>query len=159
MLEFVITMNKLTGIEEVEATNWMNEAARVAVKGLCLRAKCGSVVVKNGKMIGQGYNSPPQDNVENRMCDKDSCCCHAEWRAIIQALKENPNEIEGSQLYFTRVDDQGKLKKSGKPYCTVCSRLALDVGISYFVLWHEEGICSYPTNVYNLYSYQNSPKI
>lgn len=152
-------MEFLTGDNEKEAIKWMKEAAIVAENGLCLRAKCGTVIVKNGKMIGRGYNGPPQDKIENRRCESDSCCCHAEWRAIIDALKANPHDIELSKLYFTRVDDEGRIKKSGKPYCTVCSRLALDVGISEFILWQEEGICSYPTTEYNILSFQNSPKI
>ena len=42
----------------------------------------------------------------------------------------------------------------GKPYCTVCSRMALDTGIDKFVLWHGEGICEYPTDRYNKLSYE-----
>ena len=142
----------------------MNEAAEVAEKALCLRAKCGTVVVSDGEIIGRGYNAPPLDKEENRMCDKQiaegkpkydkTCCMHAEWRAILDALRNNPNKIAGSKLYFTRVDDNGKILKSGKPFCTVCSRLALDCGISDFILWHEEGITSYPTDEYNQLSYQ-----
>jgi len=43
--------------------------------------------------------------------------------------------------------------KSGKPYCTVCSRLALDNGIKEFVLWHTDGIKGYDTKEYNKLSY------
>jgi len=74
---------------------------------------------------------------------------HAEWRAIMDALRRNPNKISGSKLYFTRIGENGEIKKSGKPYCTVCSRLTLDAGISYFLLWHEGGICEYPANEYD----------
>ena len=80
---------------------------------------------------------------------------HAEWRAILEALKTHPDKIVGSQLYFSRVDAEGNIKKSGEPYCTVCSRLALDTGISEFLLWQEAGIRSYPTDEYNRLSYQN----
>ena len=81
---------------------------------------------------------------------------HAEWRAIMDALKTNPQAIKGSKLYFTRVGDNGQIKKSGKPYCTVCSRMALDAGIDRFILWHEGGICSYSADEYNELSYSYS---
>jgi len=151
--------------EHQEAEKWMHEAALEAKKAMCLRAKCGTIIVKDGEVIGRGYNAPPLDKEENRTCMNEydssrkpnfdrTCCMHAEWRAIIDALKNHPDKIVGSKLYFTRVDEQGAIKKSGKPYCTVCSRLALDTGIAEFLLWHDEGICSYPTGEYDRLSYQ-----
>ncbi len=161
-------MEFLKGQKENKAENWMNEAAKVAQRALCLRSKCGTVIVKDEKIIGEGYNAPPLDNEENRICNKEiasgkpkydkTCCMHAEWRAIMDTLRKNPEKLKGSKLYFTRVDGHGKIKKSGKPFCTVCSRLALDVGIDKFVLWHEEGICEYNTDEYNVLSYSYTYK-
>ncbi|MFA5172957.1 MAG: deaminase [Candidatus Paceibacterota bacterium] len=157
-------MEYLKDQKEKEAIQWMNKAAEIAKKALCLKAKCGTVIVKDGEIIGEGYNSPPLDQEENRTCNTEfglgkpkydrTCCMHAEWRAIMDASRQNPEKIKGSKLYFTRVDENGKIKKSGKPYCTVCSRMALDAGIEKFVLWHEEGVCEYPTDEYNRFSYQ-----
>ncbi len=79
---------------------------------------------------------------------------HAEWRAILDAQKRNPDKMSGSNLFFVRVDNEGNIKKSGQPYCTVCSRLALDTGIAQFYLWHEEGITAYDTNEYDKLSYR-----
>ncbi|MFA5987348.1 MAG: deaminase [Candidatus Paceibacterota bacterium] len=156
-------MNYLKGDLEKDAVNWMEKAAEVAKKALCLNAKCGTVIVKEGKIIGEGYNAPPLDKEENRTCNKKfglgkpnfdrTCCMHAEWRAIMDALRRNPDKLQGSNLYFTRVGAGGEIKKSGKPYCTVCSRMALDAGIDKFILWHEEGICEYPTDEYDKLSY------
>ena len=56
------------------------------------------------------------------------------------------------------LDEEGVVKRSGEPYCTQCSRLALDQGIGTFTLWHEEGIRQYPTDFYNQLSYQNASK-
>lgn len=137
----------------------------MARRSLCKRGMIGAVVVLDGEIVGRGYNAPPNDDEGNRMCHTDyrtsskpksdrTCCVHAEWRAIIDALRRNPDKIKGSTLYFTRVDKNGNILKSGRPYCTVCSRLALDSGISVFVLWHEEGIKEYPTDEYNKLSYQ-----
>ena len=159
-------MKFLTGTEEQESTHWLNEAGRVARKALCLRAKCGTVIVKDGELIGEGYNAPPQDNLAHRMCHvvrelpknykhDQTCCMHAEWRAILDAAARNPAKVKGSRLYFVRVTDSGELKRSRKPYCTVCSRMALDTGIAEFVLWQERGFAVYPTDEYNTLSYQN----
>ena len=157
-------MKNLQGTEQRQAIEWMREAGKVAENALCLRARCGTVIVKDGKIIGQGYNAPPLDDEMNRTCLDEydfsgkpkydhTCCMHAEWRAIHDAMKQNPENLKGSQLYFTRVDMDGNIKKSGEPYCTVCSRFALDVGITEFLLWHDKGISSYPTNEYNKLSY------
>lgn len=156
-------MEYLKWQHEQEAMQWMGQAAKVAEKALCLKAKCGTVIVSGGKIIGEGYNAPALDKEENRTCNKEfgpgkphydrTCCIHAEWRAIMDALKKNPDKIQGSKLYFIRVDQAGEIKKSGKPYCTVCSRLALDAGIAYFLLWHEEGVGEYPTDEYDRLSY------
>lgn len=157
-------MKYLQDTEEQEAKRWMEEAAKVAQEALCLRAKCGTVIVKGGNIIGRGYNAPPLDDVAYRICLDEydfsgkpkydhTCCMHAEWRAILDAMRNAPAQLSGSRLYFTRVDAEGKVKKSGEPYCTVCSRLALDAGIGEFHLWHGEGICSYPTDEYNRLSY------
>lgn len=151
----------LKGMSDEE---YMREAAKEAHKALCLRDKCGSVVELDGEIIGRGYNAPPNDDISQRKCEVNliespkpksdrTCCVHAEWRALLDAVK-NKKDITGATLYFTRVDGEGNILKSGKPYCTVCSRLALDLGLAYFALWHEEGIKKYDTSEYNDLSYQ-----
>ncbi len=159
-------MRFLTSSEQNDAVEWMEKAGEAAVKAMCLKAKCGTVIVKDGEVIGRGYNAPPLDKEENRVCLEEfgpgkpkydrTCCMHAEWRAIMDALRKHPEKLVGSKLYFCRVDEAGNIKKSGEPYCTVCSRLALDAGIGYFFLWHEQGIGEYPTAEYNKLSYQFS---
>src|ERR1035437_3756340 len=122
-------MKYLKDKDEQEGISWMKEAAKVAEKALCLKAKCGTVIVNGGKIIGQGYNAPPLDDPKNRTClDKydfpgklefdRTCCMHAEWRAILDAMKRNPEKLKGSKLFFTRVSSEGEIKKSGEPYCT-----------------------------------------
>lgn len=143
---------------------WFSEVTRVAASALCLRAQCGAVIVQNGEIIGEGYNAPPRDDISARKCHQSydrmkkpkydlTCCVHAEWRAIISALKKGKGDLSGSILYYASLDDEGERKYSGQPFCTVCSRLACDVGITYFALWHEDGIVVYDTNEYNDRSY------
>jgi deoxycytidylate deaminase len=140
------------------------EAAKEARKSTCLRDKCGAVVVLNNEIIGKGFNGPPNNDLSHRKCGLNivnsrkpksdrTCCVHAEWRAIIDGIK-NKKDIKGSTLYFTRVDAEGNILRSGEPYCTVCSRLALDNGIKFFGLWHDPGIKLYDACEYNEFSYQ-----
>lgn len=139
-------------------------AAEEAKQAKCLNAKCGSVIIKDGEVIGRGYNSPPQNKESQRKCTAKrdyskkpkydlTCCVHAEWHAIIDACKKNGSKIEGAKLYFMRVDDEGNFTGAGQPYCTVCSRMALDAGLSEFVLWHDNEAITFDAETYNLKSY------
>lgn len=155
-------MRILEGLEKAEAVIYMCVAQKIALSSHCLKHHCGSVIVKDKDMIGKGFNSPPLDHVVKE-CIKDNlpkdfksdrhCCIHAEQRAIMDALRRNSSRIAGSRLYFIRVDPQGERLFAGRPYCTTCSKMALDAGISEFTLWHEEGICVYNTDEYNHISF------
>ena len=162
-------MKYVSGNEETKALEYITKAAEIALRSTCDRSRCGSVIVQHDEIIGSGFNSPPQDKEEQRRCSysKDSyhpkvtdktCCVHAEQRAIMDALKNNPDKIAGSRLYFIRLGTDGTFSKtgvqSGKPYCTMCSKMSLDVGIAEFVLKHEEGVCVYDTDEYNLLSFE-----
>ncbi len=157
-------MKILHDTEEKEAIKLIDAVAKIAENSTCNRKRCGTIIVKDGKVIGQGYNSPPGDMESQRRCANDkssydkritdkTCCVHAEQRAIIDALRRNPDNIKGSRLYFVRLDDNDVKKPSGNPYCTICSKMALDAGVKEFVLWHENGITVYDTDEYNDLSY------
>lgn len=143
--------------------DYFREAGKEAQKALCKRDKCGAIIVLDSIIIGRGYNAPPNDAKENCKCELEltiskkpksdrTCCLHAEWRAIIDALKKKPI-LTNAILYFVRIDERGALKYSGEPYCTVCSRLALDIGIASFGLWRSDGGVLFPTKEYNDMSY------
>ncbi len=133
-----------------------------------MRRQCGSIIVKDGNIIGRGHNSPPAHKEGQRRCNvsKDiyskkvtdkTCCIHAEQRAIIDTLTNKEN-IEGSDLYFTSVDKKN-IVYSENPYCTICSKLALDIGIKNFILWHKEGIRAYDAEEYNNLSFNYKESI
>ncbi|MEI6118942.1 MAG: hypothetical protein WCP92_07120 [bacterium] len=142
-------MKYLTGNEEQKTLEYINQAAEVALQATCERARCGCVIVENDEIIGTGFNSPPGEKESQRRCKNDkseynkkvtdkTCCVHAEQRAIMNALIDAPDKIIGSRLYFVRIDENGKPTHAGKPYCTICSKMALDAGISEFVLRDEK---------------------
>lgn len=62
--------------------------------------------------------------------------------------------LKDSTLYFARLDMNDELKYSSAPYCTMCSKMILDVGIKYFVLWCKQGVTIFDTEEYNNLSYQ-----
>lgn len=129
--------------------DYFKEAQKVAQQATCNRAHCGAIVVStDNRIIGRGYNAPPLGDESQRMCDVEldqsikknndkTCCVHAEWNAILDALKHHADKVEGSTLYFMRVDEAGEYTEAGEPYCTVCSRLALESGVAVFGLWNE----------------------
>lgn len=156
-------MRILSGSDFTEARQWMERAAKVALKSPCFRHHCGSVIVQDGKLIGEGLNGPPAGQKFSR-CFKDdlpknfksdkTCCIHAEHRAITDALRRYPEQIAGSRLYFIRLDPKGQITKAGRPFCTICSKMALEAGLAEFTLWHEEGITVYDTDEYNKKSFE-----
>ena len=139
-------------------------AADVAKSATCTRAKCGSIIVSaDNIIIGRGYNAPPLNDELQRKCDFKSdinikpkydktCCVHAEWNAIINALRDYPDKIVGSTLYFMRISEDGLFTNAGDPFCTVCSRLALQSGVAWFALWNDKPQI-FSTKDYNQLSY------
>src|SRR3989344_6094107 len=125
-------MRILSGEEETAALWALELAAETAKSATCTRSRCGSIIVKDEIIIGMGYNSPPNDHENQRRCSSEkssypakvtdkTCCMHAEQRAVIDALQYHPEKLSGSRLYFMRLDEQGNKKRSGEPYCTICS--------------------------------------
>ena len=142
----------------------LERLTEIAQNSTCVRSKCGSVIYSGGDVIGAGWNSQPNSLGAHCDCFKDTlgenfksdktCCVHAEQRAIMDALKHEPDKLRGSHLFFIRLDENNLPKRSGKPYCTICSKMALDVGIATFSLWQEGGWVSYDTKYYNKLSFE-----
>lgn len=158
-------MKRLSGSELQVVTPFFQLAADVASKATCQRAKCGTVIVKDGEVIGEGYNAPPREDENRRTCGEKwdyskkpkydlTCCIHAEWRAVIDACKRNADKIDGATLYFMRVDDDNAFTDAGAPYCTTCSRLTMESGVSSFALWNDGSADVYDAAEYDALSYQ-----
>jgi len=139
----------------------------------CHRSKCGSIIVSGSYVIGHGYNSQPGQFKECADCDilpciKDllpinfksdkTCCVHAEQRAIMDALSHFPALVKGSTIWFIRLNENGQPTPAGQPYCTICSKMALDAGIAKFMLWHKDGWTEYDTKKYNELSFNFKPE-
>jgi dCMP deaminase len=165
----IIGLLPLSGKELEVAEKYLDIAALAATRATCLRSSCGAVVVKDGVVLGTGHNSLPGDCAPE-VCLKEigaigagfksdrTCCTHAEIRAITIALKGHA-DVSGADVYFTRIDEEKNRVPSGRPYCTICSKFALEVGLQNFVLSHSFGVVAYPTDLYNnlSFTYGHSP--
>lgn len=138
-------------------------AAAVALQSTCARKRCGSIIVVNETVVGSGFNSPPPDTPHRCLTVKASlahpradrtCCVHAEQRALFCFADWPTWPNQKPRLYFARLDDAGKLAPSGHPYCTACSRLALDRGIHEWVMLTTEGIRVWPAALFDELSHQ-----
>ncbi len=150
---------------------WFRTACNTAQQSLCLRSKCGAVVVGKprfvqpgtsslfeGTLLGVGYNSPPQDDPVFRRCGETqpsrahpkagrTCCVHAEVRALLCAPRSH---VKGATLYFSRVDEKGILIPSGRPWCTECSKLALDLDVKTSISGSANGCSGMRTDLQSM---------
>jgi deoxycytidylate deaminase len=159
----------LEGEERKEAEAYLLMAASYAETATCSRAKCGAVIISpKVRLIGGGFNSPAGNKESRRRCvrrkseydekvtDK-TCCVHAEQRAIMDALRSNPDHIEGATMYFARLDSDTGLSDHHRPYCTICSKMMVDVGLKWFVRYQDGDIIRYDTEEYDLISADYRP--
>ena len=120
--------------------------------------------MKNGKLISEGFNSPPQNKLELSTCLNEydiplgfrhdrTCCIHAEQRAIQNAMKAG-QDTNGAKIYFIAIDDKGNKIMATDMKCTICSRAVLDAGIKEFIFFCREGIRSYNPEEVDKLSYQ-----
>jgi len=152
-------MNEVKFFKKAYYNYFLSLAEEQARLATCKRAKCGAVIVKNYRVIGEGCNSPAGNS--EPVCDVDkrtlhekvtdkTCCTHAEINAMNNVLSDfNKKVLEGSTIFFSRVDNEGNMIFSGEPYCTGCSKYAFNLGISNWVLRHDNGIYVYGAKEYH----------
>jgi len=155
-------MKILKNAETEKAKRYFEIAKTAALASPCYRSKCGAAIVSDGTVIGRGFNSP-LGNQRLEKCLKDdlppnfnsdkTCCVHAEQRALKDALIMNRFKLKNSIIYFARLDLDNNFIPAEKPYCTICSKDALDSGVKEWVLWHDFGIVSYDSLEYNEISF------
>lgn len=113
---------------------YMDMAYEQAEKSVCLRAKVGAVLVKDGMVVAQGYNNVVggikpckeigclRDALNIPSGQKREVCRNicAEQLAITEAAR-NGIEIDGSTAYITKFP------------CFICAKLLVSSGISEIV--------------------------
>lgn len=122
----------------------MKHAELVGERSRCMSRKVGGILVKDTRIIGQGYNGTPAGYLN---CDEGGCkrcaskvksgtqledclCTHMEANAIAYAAR-NGIPTEGSTLYTT-----------ASP-CLTCAKLLISAGIKkvvYYEVYNEPAL-------------------
>ncbi len=121
---------------------YLNIARAVAERSTCLRAKAGTVIVKDDTIVSTGYVGAARG--EENCCDLGICerdrlklkpgeryelcrSVHSEANAITNAARSGHNILGGTMyIYFERLDGQ-KIKHNGP--CIMCQRMIKNAGI------------------------------
>jgi len=153
-MEYIKTQKELEKIKD-----FMEIAAEEAKKSTCKKSHRGAIIVRNNKIIGLGHNKPLleefcnpcvrediKDNSRVELCS----AIHAEQMAILNAIKKG-NLLDGSRMYNVKIKD-GVMQPSGKPSCTVCSRIIYFACIE-MVFWHKEWYTLYSPEEFNTLSF------
>jgi deoxycytidylate deaminase len=143
-------MRYLEGHDKELAEDYCMCAAIVAMESTCQKSCHGAILVKDSKVIGEGWNIPLPDDVCNpcrRLAlhnheNLGECnAIHAERIAIDDALT-NGYDVRGSVMYHARFKG-GKIRRDNVPSCTSCSTLVKQHGLEGFVLMQEKGYAYY----------------
>jgi len=117
--------------------DYMELAKDVANNSTCLHRKVGAVLVKDGKVIGVGYNGPiikfacmmhgcKRDKLNIPSGERLEVCraLHAEVCCILDAYKHYNNPL-GATMYVTHAP------------CRICANVIYDAGISSVIFDNE----------------------
>ena len=142
-----------------ETEYYMGLAAEEAKKSTCKKSRRGAIIVKNGKVIGKGYNKVTfeelcdpcirekiKDNSRVELCS----AIHAEQMAIIDAANSGKT-LKGAIMYHVKIKN-GETVPCGDLSCTVCSRILCEAGVE-FVLLHKNGYALYKPDELNKLSF------
>ncbi|MEM2089772.1 MAG: deaminase [Candidatus Pacearchaeota archaeon] len=145
--------------EKKEIESYVGLAAAEAKNSTCKKSQRGAIIVKDGKILGKGHNKVILEdlccirkNIRNNSKVELCAAIHAEQMAIINAVNAG-KPLNGSRMYIIKVKD-GKIKASGKPSCTVCSKMIYESGIAEVVLLHENGYAIYNSEEFNELSFE-----
>jgi len=129
-------------VEAYKMNKYLQRCEELLKLSNCCLIHFGCVLVKDGVIIGQGYNRSLRDECEttclkdeikNRDIGKNPAICyaiHSEWMAIFNALNNYDfNELTNSTLYIVGRYPNGESWKSKYFACTVCSRMLQYCGI------------------------------
>ena len=124
---------------------YLNIDKEISTLSKCVRAKVGSIIVKDGNILGMGYNGMPT-GVDN--CCEDKVYIHSVFDVILPKLEDYPFTDElGRYKLVSKVDilhsESNAILKAAKMgisinnstiYCTLspcreCSKLILQSGI------------------------------
>jgi dCMP deaminase len=133
---------------------FMNIAKETAMRGTCMSARIGAVVVRDKTIISTGYIGAPR---KTRDCyDRGFCLrrklnipsghryelcrsVHAEMNAIVNAARSGVNPV-GAEMYLwgMRIHDDNESLINAFP-CFMCKKMIINAGIATVHSMTEEG--------------------
>jgi dCMP deaminase len=125
---------------------YMEIAKTVSIRSTCIRARVGTVIVKNDTIISTGYNGSPRGGTnccDFGMCERNrlriepgknyELCnsIHSEANSIMNAAINGVSVTGGKMyIYFERLDGQKIV--CGSP-CKMCLGIIKNVGIKNYI--------------------------
>lgn len=135
---------------------YLKIAESVSVRGTCLCAVGGCVIVKNDQIVATGYIGAPrktkdcldlgfcirrQKNVASGTGYEMCRSVHAEMNAIINSARAGVSLLEGDlYLFFGRKEADGKITPVKAFPCLLCKKMIINAGIKNFIGNNEKGI-------------------
>lgn len=124
---------------------YLNIAKAVSKRSTCIRRQYGAVIVKNGEIIGTGYNGSARGT--QNCCDVGLCmrsdhkhndgdyrecpAVHAEMNCLLSVARK---DAIGSTLYL--YGEENEKSVDAEP-CPICKRLIINAGISKVICSRE----------------------
>jgi dCMP deaminase len=119
-----------------QATAYEQRAIELARLSPCLRLKVGAVLVRFGRIVGEGCNAPVigkpcetcrriERGIEPGTRYEECRSLHAEQAAVIDAGRE----ADGAILYLATLDPATGIPANRRP-CPICARVLLGAGVN-----------------------------
>lgn len=153
-------MQELTSKQYPWHEYFMRIAQTVSTRSTCLRRHYGSLIVRNNRIIGTGYNGAAQGLIECAKlggcyrenngiphgCNYDSNCqaVHAECNAIINAQGDT---LDSTIYIFGEVAGTRAIVEQSGP-CIMCYRMIRNAGIKTIVYIENGEIKEMGTDAY-----------
>lgn len=127
---------------------YLNIAKATSELSTCLRKKYGSVIVRDDRILGTGYNGSARGAKHCTNCGSckrhelgvksgehyEMCkSVHSEMNAIINAQQD----VTGATLYLSGTDAQGNLIDA--ECCMMCKRVIINSGIDRVICGNADG--------------------
>ena len=132
-----------------EDVYYLGVARAICKRGVCLRRRWGSVIVKDKRVVSTGYNGPPRGYPHCQTCMRDTMKCqpgegynycpavHSEINAIINC---NPIEMKDATLYLVGEQFNGDLIAKFDGPCHDCKDALVNAQIKYIVIWKNDKV-------------------
>lgn len=133
---------------------YINLALAASLRSTCIRRKYGSIIVKDNRIIGTGYNGSARGDVnciDARRCTREELnipageryeeclAVHAENNAIINS---NPGDLVCATIYVAGTNYKDGSYASAKP-CKMCARAIKNARIANVVYLDGDNIMQY----------------